>query len=60
MNKTAIVLAKRVSSKILILRNQKIILDSDLAELYGVPVKRLNEQISNVRHLEQTVNVSSR
>jgi hypothetical protein len=45
MNKTEIVLAKRVSSKILILRNQKVILDTDLAELYGVPVKRLNEQI---------------
>jgi len=45
MNKTAIVLANRVSSKILILRNQKVILDTDLAELYGVPVKRLNEQI---------------
>lgn len=45
MNKTAIILAKRVSSKIVILRNQKIILDTDLAELYGVPVKRLNEQL---------------
>jgi hypothetical protein len=45
MNKTAIILAKRVGSKILILRNQKVILDTDLAELYGVPVKRLNEQI---------------
>jgi ORF6N domain len=45
MNKTAIVLAKRVGSKILILRNQKVILDTDLAELYGVPVKRLNEQL---------------
>lgn len=45
MNKTTIVLAKRVGSKILILRNQKVILDSDLAELYGVPVKRLNEQL---------------
>ena len=45
MNKTAIILAKRVSSKILVLRNQKVILDSDLAELYGVPVKRLNEQV---------------
>jgi len=44
MNKTAIILAKRVSSKILVLRNQKVILDTDLAELYGVPVKRLNEQ----------------
>ena len=45
MNKTAIILAKRVSSKILVLRNQKVILDADLAELYGVPVKRLNEQL---------------
>lgn len=45
MNKTAIILTKRVGSKILILRNQRIILDTDLAELYGVSVKRLNEQI---------------
>jgi hypothetical protein len=45
MNKTAIILANKVGSKILILRNQKVILDTDLAELYGVPVKRLNEQI---------------
>jgi len=45
VNKTAIILAKRVGSKILILRNQKVILDTDLAELYGVPVKRLNEQL---------------
>jgi len=34
-----------VESRILILRHHKIILDEDLAELYGVPVKRLNEQI---------------
>jgi phage regulator Rha-like protein len=45
MNKIAIILAKRVRSKILVLRNQKVILDTDLAELYGVPVKRLNEQL---------------
>lgn len=45
MNKAAIVLTKKVGSKILVLRNQKIILDTDLAELYGVPVKRLNEQV---------------
>jgi hypothetical protein len=49
MNKTAIVLAKRIGSKILILRNHKVILDTDLAELYGVPVKRLNEQIKRNR-----------
>ena len=45
MNKTAIILAKKVGSKILVLRKQKVILDTDLAELYGVPVKRLNEQL---------------
>jgi len=45
MNKTAIILAKRVSSKILVLRNLKVILDGDLAALYGVSVKRLNEQV---------------
>ena len=49
MNKPAIVLAKRIGSKILILRNHKVILDRDLAELYGVPVKRLNEQIKRNR-----------
>lgn len=45
MNKTTIILAKKISSTILVLRNQKVILDADLAALYGVPVKRLNEQI---------------
>lgn len=45
MNTAAIVLTKRVGSKILVLRNQKVILDVDLAELYGVSVKRLNEQV---------------
>jgi phage regulator Rha-like protein len=43
MSKTS--LAVSVESRILVLREQKVILDSDLAELYGVPVKRLNEQV---------------
>jgi hypothetical protein len=34
-----------VESRILFVRGQKIILDSALAELYAVQVKRLNEQI---------------
>jgi len=50
MNKTAIILAKRVSSKILVLRNQKVMLDADLAELYGVSVKQLNQQVKRNRH----------
>ncbi len=46
MRKPATALAKRVESKILMLRGCKVILDADLAQLYGVPVKRLNEQIN--------------
>jgi cell division septum initiation protein DivIVA len=38
-----------VESKILVLRKQKIILDSALAQLYEVPVKRLNEQVKRNR-----------
>ena len=34
-----------IEQKIFIVRGRKIILDSDLAELYGVTVKRLNEQV---------------
>ena len=36
---------KPISALILNLRGQKVILDADLAELYGVPTKRLNEQV---------------
>ena len=35
----------RVERTILILRGHRVILDSDLAALYGVPVKRLSEQV---------------
>jgi hypothetical protein len=34
-----------VESKILTLRGQRVILDADLANLYGVETKRLNEQV---------------
>src|SRR5271155_6134965 len=34
-----------VESRILILRHRRVILDVDIAQLYGVPVKRLNEQV---------------
>jgi hypothetical protein len=42
-SKTSLVIP--VESLILVVRQQKVILDRDLAELYGVPVKRLNEQV---------------
>ena len=34
-----------ISNKIYFIRNQKVMLDSDLASLYGVETKRLNEQV---------------
>lgn len=34
-----------IESKILIIHNERVLLDKDLAELYGVSVKRLNEQV---------------
>jgi phage regulator Rha-like protein len=39
------VLTRRAESKIIVMRGRKVILDSNLAELYGVEVKRLNEQV---------------
>jgi hypothetical protein len=37
--------APAVESRILFLRHQRVILDADIAELYGVPVRVLNQQI---------------
>jgi len=36
-----------VESKIRIIRNLKVILDSDVADLYGVETKRINEAVKN-------------
>lgn len=38
-----------IESRITILGQQKIILDTALAEIYGVPVKRLNQQVKRNR-----------
>ena len=40
-----IITAEAVERKIFLIRGQKVMLDSDLAELYGVTTKRLNEQV---------------
>jgi hypothetical protein len=37
----------QVEEKILSIRNQKVILDSDVAALYGVETKRINEAVKN-------------
>ena len=40
-----------IENKILVIRGQQIMLDRDLAELYGVETKRLNEQVK--RNIER-------
>lgn len=39
------ILKEQILSRILIIRSKKVMLDRDLAELYGVTTKRLNEQV---------------
>jgi hypothetical protein len=41
--------AERIEQAILLVRGQKVMLDSDLADLYAVPTKRLNEQVRRNR-----------
>lgn len=41
MTKTTLILTERIERSILLLRGQKVMLDSDLAELYGVETKNL-------------------
>src|SRR6204780_747660 len=49
MPKRRATLASAVESRILFLRHQRVILDADIAELYGVPVRVLNQQIKRNR-----------
>ena len=46
MSADAVVVAvDAIAGRILTLRGQRVIVDTDLAALYGVPTKRLNEQV---------------
>jgi len=48
-DKKSIMPVERIESSILLIRGQKIMLDADLAVLYGVTTKRLNEQVKRNR-----------
>lgn len=41
----AIVKVGRIQQRILLIRGVKVMVDADLAEAYGVPTRRLNEQV---------------
>jgi len=38
-----------IDARILLLRGQRVMLDADIAQLYGVATKRLNEQVKRNR-----------
>lgn len=48
---TDIIPMERIENRILIIRGQRVMIDADLAEIYGVSTKRLNEQVK--RNLER-------
>lgn len=45
MKHSALIPAERIEQKILLFRGEKVLLDSDLAELYGVETKVLTRQV---------------
>ncbi|MCQ2369914.1 MAG: ORF6N domain-containing protein [Paludibacteraceae bacterium] len=45
--KSEIVLFEQVENKIITLRGQQVILDSDVAQLYGVETKHINQAVRN-------------
>ena len=49
MAKGALIPLERIEHAILVLRGHRVMLDADLAALYQVPVKRLNEQVARNR-----------
>ncbi len=44
-NEKSLVTNELIASRILLIRDQKVMVDADIAELYGVTTKRLNEQV---------------
>jgi len=51
MSTSTLLPLESITHHILLLRGQKVLLDTDLATLYDVPTKRFNEQVR--RNLER-------
>ena len=49
MTNTSLTPVERIEHSILLIRGHKVMLDADLARLYGVTTKRLNEQVRRNR-----------
>jgi hypothetical protein len=49
LKRSSVVPVERITQAILVLRGQRVLLDAELAALYGVTTKRLNEQVKRNR-----------
>lgn len=60
-NKAAVVSlpVEEVASRILVIRGEKVMIDADLAELYGVVTKALNQAVKRNSALPGRVHVSA-
>ena len=47
--KTSPIPVARIENRIVLIRGHKVMIDADLAELYGVETRRLNEQVRRNR-----------
>ena len=53
--KHELVRVEQITQSILLIRGQRVMLDSDLAALYGVTTKRFNEQVKRNRDRKSVV-----
>ena len=51
LNNQDLIVQERITKSIYIIRNHKVMMDSELADMYGVETKRLNEQVK--RNMER-------
>jgi len=47
---SSLIASGKIASRILLMRGEKVILDADLAKLYGVPTFRFNEAVKRNRN----------
>ena len=49
MNELSVITTKDVEEKLISLRNQKVLLDCDVADLYGVKTKEINQAVKTIQ-----------
>jgi outer membrane receptor for Fe3+-dicitrate len=58
-NESAMYAVERIESLILTIRGQRVMLDSDLAKIYGVTTKQLNQQFRRLPTLRLSLQIKN-